>query len=139
MPMRPDGYSNPHSHVQLQEGEDPAAAAARLRLSEIVGEIAYSFYPNHPWKIEIKPPNKFGQDGVIQIQLAPWMGPKLWYTIWTDSVRTHNDMRIRVMRVCGEILERYQVPRQGFSGDEFHSAMQSLPIQARTFHGFIPE
>ena len=137
--MRTDGYSNPHSHVDLQEGEDPAAAAARLRLAEIVGEIAYAYYPNHPWKIEIKPPTKSGQDGVIQIQLSPLMRPATWYTIPTDYCATHNDMRIRVMRACGEILERYQVPRQGFNGDQFRSAMEALPLQARTFHGYVPE
>lgn len=137
--MALDGYSTPHSHVDMVEGEDPGAAQARLRLSEIVGQLAYGYYPNHPWKIEIKPPNEAGQDGVIQIQLAPYMGPHRWYTIPTDYVTTHNDLRIRVMRACGEILERYGVPRQGFNGDQFRAAMMAQPIQARTFHGYLPE
>lgn len=116
--------------------EDPTEKT-RLELARSAGEIANNFYPGHPWYVEIKPPIKYGQHVVIQISIPALMGRWSW-NIPTDTVQTSEDLRKAVMRGCGELLERYRMPRQGFNASHFAEAIATFPAWMRIY-GVVPD
>lgn len=105
---------------------------ADLHLTKAVATTVQSFYPGHPWRVEVS-----HAQGIIKIQLQPFMGPTHWHVIHISSAKVVSELRTKVMRACGEILERYQVPRARFSLDDFLHVHSLIP-QHRRFHGFVP-
>jgi hypothetical protein len=104
---------------------------ADLALVRAVAAIVESHYGGHPWRIEAS-----HAQGIVKIQLPVLMGPTNWYVIHISSLKGE-DGRRKIVRACGEILERYRIPRHSFSLDHFLAARNAIPLQRRA-HGLLP-
>lgn len=140
--MRPDSYSTPiirYEHPDL--GDEPRpdpGAEARIALAKRCGEIQSHFFPGHPFKIVVFPANKTGEHSIIGIQLKPFMGGNWYYRIPTTLISNANDLQRHVLLGCGEILERYRMPRQNFSPKHYVDALTAIPAWQR-IHGHVPD
>lgn len=98
---------------------------AEVETAKWVGELLHRSYPGHPWFVEVRG-DRLG--AVIQIQLRGVMPPDRWYVVKFNDVLTDPGGKRTVLRGAGELLERYQIPRTGFSIDEWKLALQRFPI-----------
>lgn len=100
-------------------------ARAELATCKWVGELLQRTYPGHPWFVEVK---GSPTGAVIMIQLRGIMPPDRWYVVKFADVLTDPGGKRTVLRGAGELLERYQIPRTGFSIDEWRQALLRFPI-----------
>lgn len=118
----------------VEENLDPAHESKRfMRQGQIkaVGRVLEQFYPGHPWRVEMP-----DDASIVKIQLQGLMGPSNWMVIHTNSLKGEEGMAL-VKRMAGEILERFQIARLGFSANDFRAAMAAVPLHKR-FHGHVP-
>lgn len=106
--------------------------AADILLTRRVAAVVQRDFPGHAWLIEVS-----HKQGVVMISIPLFMGRHKW-VIHIASLKTDPMMKT-VMRACGEILERYRIPRQAFSLDNFLTALNSVPVHARAHHGKLAE
>ncbi|MGH6791254.1 MAG: hypothetical protein ACRECF_00740 [Methyloceanibacter sp.] len=136
MSRRP-GYRHPtrlYQHPDL--GDDPRPdpyAKADAELRDWIGGLIQMHYPNHPWRVSVE-----HKQGMIMIQIPQLMGATNWYTIPMQRVAGHHDLKRKVINGCGDILERYQIPRAAFSPAEFLRALNAIPAHKK-FHGLVPQ
>lgn len=109
------------------EGEDEFARA-KLATAKWTGELLQRHYPGHPWFVETRM-NRWG--GVIQIQLRGLMPADRWFVVKMSDVLTDPGGKRTVLKGAGELLERYQIARRGFSADEWVQALNRFPITGR--------
>ena len=103
-----------------------------LALTKAVAATMETHYPGHPWRVEVS-----HRQGIIKIQLPILMGATNWYVVHITSLGNWTIGQRKIMRACGEILERYRIPRHNFSLDHFLAARSAIPIHRRS-HGFVP-
>lgn len=100
---------------------------AKMATAKWVGEKLNQHYPGHPWFVEVKG-DRFG--AVILIQLMGIMPANRYYLVkFADALTDPGGKKI--MRGAGELLERYGIPRQGFTMDNWVAALSKFPISAR--------
>lgn len=106
--------------------EPPAEAidpylTADVTLTKRIADCLNHHYPAHPWLVQVT-----HAQGVAMIKL-PLIMPKNDH--WVIKISTINvDPSLKcVMRAAGEILERYNMPRHGFSLDKFLVAREAGP------------
>lgn len=95
--------------------------------------MIYTLYPDHPWHVEAD-----HAQGIVKIKIPQLMGATNWGVIPIRYLKNEGELRRHVMRVAGEILERYQLPRARFSPDEFMRAWHRQPLHKRGYHGHVP-
>lgn len=99
--------------------------AADTALARKVGETLQRHYADHPWLVEVD-----HAQGVVMISLPIIMPRNRKYVLHTSSLAADPGLRA-VIRAGGEILERYNVPRSGFSLDRFLEAREANPANRR--------
>jgi len=106
---------------ELDPGEEDVFAGADLTLTQNIAVYVNDAYPGHPWYIEV---SHF--KGIVKINLPLLMGQ--WYA--TVRIRDlHTDPGFKsILRRCGEILERFQMPRVGYSHAHFNDALDRMPV-----------
>ncbi len=123
------GYQNPDLDDDISR--DPCKVAD-LMMVNAISEVVERHYPGHPWFIKV-----MHAQGVVLISIPLFMGATNQYVVKIHDLKSDPGMRC-VIRACGEILERYNIPRQRFDRDHFLNALYGTPIRARGHHGFIP-
>lgn len=130
--MARDGYLPVIGATEESIPEDPFRQRD-LFLTNRIAETIDLHYPGHPWKVIVS-----HQQGVVRIQIPHFMGVQNWYVIKIKNLTSDPGLR-RVVRACGEILERYQIPRSNFSRDHFVNALNAIPQNKRgRIHGYVP-
>ena len=122
---RPEGREN------ADPRNDPLAQRDAW-LAKQVYRVVRDQYPGHFWEIEVS-----HAQGVVKISIPPLMGATNKYVVYIATLKGDPMFR-SVLRMCGEILERYQIPRCRYLEDHFRDAQRRIPIHLRGFHGHIP-
>jgi hypothetical protein len=123
------------SYRDPSSNDDPrqfSLARAEDSLASAASDIAQRHYPGHPWYIEADI-----KGGVVKLQLQPFMGPTNFYIIHLASTKNLFVFENLVKRFCGEILERYNVPRCKYDGEMWRAVAANIPVH-RKFHGYLP-
>jgi len=110
--MRGGGASELRAIADKEE-PDPRVLARDLAIAKQAHEILAFFYPGHPWQITVR-----SRHGYLKLCLPVLMDidydMKL-QTYW----RTHGRA---LVKVAGEILERFEVPRARYDQDQMSNA-----------------
>lgn len=131
-----DGWNHSgatYEHPDL--GDDPEAdptLAADLALSVRIEALINLHYPGHPWMVRVS-----HREGAVYLNIPLLMGMTNKYFIPINEIYKDPNMGV-IKKFCGEILERYNMPRQKFDRDHFLEALESIPIHLRGTHGYIP-
>jgi len=115
-----------------EAGDADPYKAADLLLTKNIADIVQRHYANHPWMIEVS-----HAQGVVMISIPLFMGPRK-YVVHLATLK-NDPMMASVLRGCGEILERYNIPRQKFSEGHFLTALSGIPKHKRARAGVIPD
>lgn len=122
-----------YEHPDLgDDPEDDPYLAADLALTVRIQALVDLHYPGHPWLVMVSHAQRN-----VQVHIPILMGMTNKYLIPIDEVLKDPQMSI-ITKFCGEILERYNLPRQKFDRDHFLEALESIPIHLRGTHGYIP-
>lgn len=88
-----------------------------------IAPIVEELYPGHPWFISVE-----HQQGIIKINL-PALMKQNYFVIKIPEIQVNPfELRRLVKKGCGEILERYNLPRLGYSHSDYLSALASRPL-----------
>lgn len=154
-PKKPNGLVNGHSlpaprptiqtrkingfnskfgtHEKLGEEHVDPFLAADVTLTAQIAECLERHYPSHPWMVKVT-----HAQGVAMISLPLLMDAKQPYVLHIANLKGDPTLK-RVMRAGGAILERLNLPRQGFSLDKFLHARERGPYRRRTPKLILPE
>jgi hypothetical protein len=102
-------------------GDEDPFMRAKMATCKWTADLLERHYPGHPWLVNVKM-NRWG--GVIQIQLRGVMPADFWYVVKLSDAVSDPGGRTTVLKGAGELLERFQIPRAGFSGDHWQQALQ---------------
>lgn len=120
--QRPDDPSRPDPYV-----------AVDLALSKCIAEVIEQHYFGHPFKVIVR-----HEQGIVQIQIPQLMPKNRWFVIHISQLQNDPGMKA-VVRACGDILERYNLPRSAYDREQFIAAVQSIPVISRaSSNGRIP-
>lgn len=122
-----------YQHPDL--GDEPEVDPYReadLTLTRRIGEFVYNLYPGHPFLIEVT-----HAGGVVMISLPPFTGMRYKWIVKIEDLKSDPSWA-RIMQTCGEILERYNLPRAGFDQAAFLTALEMPEIVARGEYGYVP-
>ena len=107
------------SHTHGYRNEDGYFDEANASLGKFVGEALAKFYPGHPWGISSEI-----EHGIVKICIQ---GFTQWQSvIHVNSLKGDPSLK-KVMRLAGELLERLNMPRNGFKMDAWRAANQKMP------------
>ncbi len=99
-------------------------ARVKMATCKWTGELLERHYPGHTWWVEVDG-DRFG--AVIKIQIRVLMPADRWYVVnFRDAVSDPGGRRI--INGAGELLERYGIPRTGFTVDNWKAALARFPI-----------
>lgn len=101
--------------------ENDEHVAADVALTARIAEVLERHYPSHPWMVEVS-----HAKGCAFISLPIIMKRNQKYVLHISALKADPGLRA-VMRAAGEILERHNVPRSGFSLTPFLEARQAGP------------
>jgi hypothetical protein len=111
-----DGPSEPDPH-----------AAMEMATCRWVGDKLEREYPGHAWDVRC-------EQGIVRFQLRHLMPSDAWYVVKLSDLSSDPGGRRTVLRGAGELLERYNLPRRGFSVDDWRIALNKMPIKGRGHH-----
>jgi hypothetical protein len=115
--------------------EDDPNFQAEAALAQHAYHFAVMRYPGHPWETECDI-----EQGILKISLPILSGAThKWVIPLRKYASNESTFKKAVWDLCGEMLERYRLPRSGFSETDFHAAMQAVPVAKRGFHGHVPQ
>ena len=97
---------------------------ADLALTKRVAEKLEACYPAHPWMVKVS-----HAQGIVQIALPLVMKRNECWVLHISNLAHDPGLRA-VMRAAGEILEKHNMPRHGFSLDAFLHARDAGPLGA---------
>eukprot|EP01030_Chromulinospumella_sphaerica_P021264 gene21264-21194_t len=93
--------------------------AANEALCKLIGEKLNNEFPGHPWVVRSEI-----EHGIVKIEMQ---GFAQWpMTIKVANLKGDSSMAL-VKRYAGELLERLNLPRAGFSLDDWRSAVHKRP------------
>jgi hypothetical protein len=116
------GYEHPYlNDIPIED----VARGADQALAKAVGETLFSHYFTPGWWVEVS-----HKQGIVKISIPALMGPNDYYVIKIVDLETDPNLK-SVMRVGGEIFERYKIPRSGFSNADFEAAISRHPLGYR--------
>jgi hypothetical protein len=125
--MRHKWFKPKTEYIDPNEGDGNGAdpfAEADLRLTQACAATLELHYPGHPWLIEAS-----HQQGVVYISIPIFTGRNK-YVIHINVLKVDPGLR-HVVRAGGEILERFKIPRQRFSVDNYVNALNAMPLHRR--------
>lgn len=100
-------------HVdQPDDGMDHDNAMRIANETEMARDIAMLlnfYYPGHAWEVTVD-----SRHGGAQLRIAVLMTGSHCYFMAFNDLATHGDFRKRVRDAGGELLERFQIPRNSF-------------------------
>jgi hypothetical protein len=108
-------------------GEQDPFAKAKMETARWAGEKLNQHYPGHPWLVQVEG-DRF--NAVVMIQIMGIMPADRWYLIKFRNLLTDAGGRM-IMKAGGELLERYGMPRHGFSLTAWKDALSRYPITGR--------
>lgn len=115
---------------ELDPGEHDQFAAADMALTKNLAFYVNAEYPGHPWYIEVSHFKK-----IVRMNIPLLMGQ--WFHI-VPIANLHTDPGFKqVLRGLGEILERFRIPRCGYSHADFLAAEERNPIRKVRSQNFI--
>lgn len=123
------GYEHPDLNDKPRV--DPFAAAD-LELMKRIAHTVDVHYCGQPFHIRVS-----HQDGIVRLQLPILMGASNWYVVKIADLKSDPGLR-EVIRGCGELLERYRIPRAGFDRDHYVAALNAMPLTRRR-HGYVAQ
>ena len=106
--------SNPR-HAEIHRRE--------MNVAKHVMDQLHRSYPNHPWAVRV---DGKGLYKAVMVKLPAIMRPRDQYVLPMAALLngTIADFARMVDKAGGEILERYKIPRSGFTADAFLAARQ---------------
>lgn len=117
-----DGYlpTIGHQHTIDEDNDhqkhDPLKAADMELLHKIAAVVDFH-YLGQPFMIEVS-----HKQGVVKIQIPALMREYDWFVVPIRYL--HSDPGFRhIIRGCGEILERFNIPRAKFDRDHYVNAL----------------
>lgn len=129
---RVHGYNNRTLSFEATDELELRRASADKALAIQISDVIQQHYPGHRFVVKVS-----SRQQIVQIQLAPFMG-NLWYKIGLPYLVNDPSMK-RVIRAAGEILERFRMPRAGFSLDDFLRARAQVPPWLLGRGDYIPD
>lgn len=114
------GFTRPVRRYEEDDLLDPHEAW-NVECCNKIYEILFAAYPGHPWVIQAD----YAQ-GIAKVQLEGFT--TWWFVINFRDTPTYNAFVHMVKRAGGEFLERYQIPRTGFTLDNWvraHDAFET--------------
>lgn len=110
-------------------GERDSHQSADMRLARNIAVALNKWYPGHPWMVGAS-----HEQGVIYIGIPALSGD---YRVCIKISTLKSDPGfLSVMRLVGEYLERFKLPRAGFSSADFNTALAAKPLGAKNFTEF---
>lgn len=131
MLKRAGGFNQRRVDTEASDAKESAGIPWELAVVRKAGAIIERHYPGHPFEIRVD-----AKQGVLMLRLNPLMG-LYWHVIHLSTLVGDPSYRA-VIRAAGEILERYQMPRAGFSLDHFLAARAQVPPWLLGRHGYVP-
>jgi hypothetical protein len=124
------GYSHP------DQGDDPGPdpfVEADFLLTRQIAEVIERHYFGQPFQVVVS-----HRDGIVKINIPALMGSIHWYVV--HIAQLHSDPQMKsIVRGCGDILERFNIPRTAYDREEYIAAVQSVPILLRVSgRGYVP-
>jgi len=105
----------------MEAGEVDPYVVADLALTNAIAEKLEAHYPAHPWMVTVT-----HAQGIAMIKLPLVMMRNEAFVLHIARLACDPGLRA-VVRAGGEILERYNMPRHGFSLDRFLHAREKGP------------
>lgn len=113
------GFTGKHqvSHdAQLEDIASDPYKVADLTLTYQIAETLERHYPAHPWQVAVS-----HAQGVAMIKLPILMSATQQYVLHISSLKSDPGLK-SVVRAGGELLERHNIPRAGFTLTPFLEA-----------------
>jgi hypothetical protein len=124
------GYQHPDLHDDPRP--DPHVAAD-YALTRRIAEVIERHYFGQPFSVKVS-----HAQGVVLIQIPQLMGATNYFVVHIADLATDPQMKA-IIRGCGDILERYNIPRCGYDREAFVAALKSIPILNKVSgRGFLP-
>jgi len=123
-----------YQHPDLNDDPQPDPfVAADFALTRRIAEVIERHYFGQPFSVKVS-----HEQGVVMIQIAPLMGSTNWWCVHIADLNTDPTMKA-IVRACGDILERYNIPRCAYDREAFIAAAESVPLLAKvTGRGYVP-
>lgn len=121
----PGALTKRHYH-HPDMGDDPLFdwyANADKHWTAKVQRFLVTHYPLHHFCADIN-----CRQGYIKVYIPELMGAINGYVLHVGQLVNDLDFRKKMHEACGEILERYRIPRARFSEAEFKEALDRGPI-----------
>lgn len=124
-------YARKRVETEASDAREGAGIPWELAVARKAGAIIDRHYPGHPFELRVD-----ARQGVLMLRLNPLMGLH-WHVVHLSTLAGDPGYRA-VIRAAGEILERYQMPRSGFSLDHFLAARSQIPPWLLGSRGHVP-
>lgn len=112
-------FSQPVLHERGLFNPDGEIDAANEALAREIGRKLGQVYPGHPWGVMAEI-----EHGIVKVAIQ---GFTQWpYVIHVATLKADPTMR-SVVRAGGELLERFKMPRKGFSLADWRAANARTP------------
>lgn len=124
-------YNNRRIETEAVDSNDARAVPWEVAVAKKAGAILERHYPGQPFELRVD-----AREGVLRMRLNPFMGLH-WHVVHLATLAGDPGFKA-VIRAAGEILERYQMPRAGFSLDHFLAARSQIPPWLLGRRGYVP-
>lgn len=124
-------YSNRRIETEAVDSNDAGSIPWEVAVAKKAGAVLERYYPGQPFELRVD-----AREGVLRMRLNPFMGLH-WHVVHLATLANDPGFKA-VIRAAGEILERYQMPRAGFSLDHFLAARSQIPPWLLGRRGFVP-
>lgn len=123
-----------YQHPDL--GDDPRPdpfVQADLALTRRIAEIVEKHYFGQPFQIVVS-----HRDGIVKINIPALMGSIHWFVVHISELSNDSGFR-KIVQGCGDILERFHIPRAAYDREEYIAAVQAMPLLAKASgRGYLP-
>lgn len=113
------GYRHP------DEGDSPQVdpfERADLDLAARCGAVIRFHYPGHHFQVVAS-----HKEGLVRIRIPHLMRGKWWYCIKISDLKADPGLT-QVKKGCGELLERYKLPRSRYDHADWMAAVRRAPL-----------
>jgi len=125
------GFTKAKTSYEKQSEEDDKLKAVDLMMTARIGDVLQRHYAGHAWMVEVS-----HKQGIAFVSIPIFMG-RYKYVLKLADLKSDPTLK-SVVQAGGEILERYKLPRQGFSLEHFLTALDDIPHYLRGHHGKVP-
>lgn len=101
-----------------EDVSDAAIHRLNMALAKRIYELLQHFYPGHPWGVEVGHESNYGLINVRLMGISNWSA-----TTHISKVNSWPALKAWVKKGPGELLERFRLPREGFSVNDWNDAL----------------